>query len=342
MSEVGAEKRGTGIRDRWAIVLAGGSGRRLSPLTADAWGRTVPKQFCALAGERSLLQMALARADRRAPRERQLVVVNQAHEHWWSRELGHLPPENVVVQPADRGTAVGLFLPLLQVHRRDPGAEVVVLPSDHFFAREDILAGALEEATSELARHPGRLLLLGVEAARPDPDLGWIEVGGGDATARARPVAAFREKPPSAEAHRLFERGALINSLIIVAAVEDLMSFFERRSALPEKFRGASREAEAPRDRVASIYSGLDSLDLSTDLLEAATEDLLVLRLDRCGWSDLGTTRSVRECLLRQHPPRLAAVSSCRAPVDLSLPRHPLPDGSGISAEELARFVEML
>lgn len=342
MSRAGATERGTRGRDRWVIVLAGGSGRRLSALTADARGRPVPKQFCALSGERSLLQMALARADRRVPRDRQMVVVDRGHEHWWSRELAGLPPENVVVQPADRGTAVGLFLPLLTVQRRDPEAEVVVLPSDHYFAREDLLAESLDEASAEIARSPGRLLLLGVEASRPDPDLGWIEVGTGGGEEGARPVAAFREKPSPMEARRLFERGALANCLILVAAVEDFLALFELHSVLPERFRELSPEGHLEGEQVARIYSRLAPLDLSADLLEAATERLLVMSLGRCGWSDLGTTRSVRRCLLEQRPPRLAAVDGCRAPVDLSQPRLPRVSCKGISPEELNRFVEML
>ena len=334
--------RGTRRSRRWVVVLAGGSGHRLRELTADARGRPVPKQFCALAGARSLLQMALARADRKAPRERQLVVVNQAHEYWWSRELADLPPENVMVQPSDRGTAVGLFLPLLAIHRRDPSAEVVVLPSDHFFAREDLLDDGLEEASFELARYPGRLVLLGVEATRPDPELGWIEIGARDEVERTHPVTAFREKPSPAEARRLFEGGALANCLILVAAVRDLLTLFERHSPLPERFRELGGEGETTRQRLAEIYAGLEPVDLSADLLETAARELRVLSLGSCGWSDLGTVQGVRECLLRQRPPRLAPISGCRAPVDLSVPRLPLPDCSGISREELNRFVEML
>ncbi len=342
MSAARASDRRKKSRDRWVIVLAGGAGRRLGTLTADALGRRVPKQFCALKGERSLLQMALARANRRAPRERQLVVVNEAHEYWWSRELSGLPPENVVVQPADRGTAVGLFLPLLSLRRRDPRAEVVVLPSDQFFSREDVLADALESASGELDRHPGRVLLLGAEAYRPDPELGWIEFGSADGAARAHPVAAFREKPSADEARRLFERGALANCLILVATLRDLVALYENLSPLPEEFRELGREEKVTRDRLARVYDRLQPLDLSRDLLEAAPDRLMVLPLAGCGWSDLGTARGVRECLLRERPPQLASLSGCRAPVDLSTPRRTGYRFSDISLDELARFVEML
>ncbi len=335
-------REGRRVRERWVIVLAGGAGRRLRMLTADAFGRTVPKQYCALRGERSLLQMALARAERKAPRERQLVVVDRAHEPWWSRELAEFPPENVVVQPADRGTAVGLFLPLATIHCRDPRAEVVVLPSDHYFGREDVLAEGLECASAEIARQPGRPLLLGVETGKPDPELGWIELGAAAGADKARAVASFHEKPSPVVARQLVERGALANCLILVARVEDLLSLFERHSPLPEHFRALFEQGQLPRDELDSLYEALRPLDLSADLLQTAADDLLALPLGRCGWADLGTVNGVRDCLVRQRPPMLASVTGCRAPVDLSAPREPKFTCSERLREELRNFVELL
>src|SRR5574341_1084165 len=97
-----------GASGAWAIVLAAGDGTRLRELTGD-----VPKQFCRLAGERSLLALALARAGRVAARERTLVVVAERHRRWWAGELAGHPAENVLVQPENRGTAAGILLPLL-------------------------------------------------------------------------------------------------------------------------------------------------------------------------------------------------------------------------------------
>lgn len=338
MARAGREREG----QRWVVVLAGGAGRRLRTLTSDAYGRTVPKQYCALRGERSLLQIALARADKQAPRDRQLVVVDRAHEHWWSRELADLPRENVVVQPADRGTAVGLFLPLLAIHRRDPRARVVVLPSDHYFGREDRLAAALKRAAGEIGRRPGGVVLLGVEAAAPDPELGWMELGAVAADSPLHRVVSFHEKPSPGKAAWLFERGALVSSMILVARSEDLLEFFRRHSVLPERFRAPLAHGELAGDELHRIYGALEPVDLSADLLQGAAEELLALRLDGCEWADLGTERAVRRCLLRQRPPALASLTGCRAPVDLSAPRLPRTLCSDLPRDELARFVEML
>src|SRR5262245_31154240 len=107
----------------WAIVLAAGEGKRLRELTMRG-GIDTPKQFCSLRGGRSLLGDALARAARIAPRKRMLVVVAAEHRRFWERELADLPRENVIVQPANRGTAAGVLLPALTVLERDPEARL--------------------------------------------------------------------------------------------------------------------------------------------------------------------------------------------------------------------------
>ena len=81
---------------RWALVLAGGSGTRLASMTIDGNGVAVPKQYCALAGERSLLGDTLARARMLVDGERTVVVVAREHEAFWSRQLPSCAPPHIV------------------------------------------------------------------------------------------------------------------------------------------------------------------------------------------------------------------------------------------------------
>ena len=96
--------------NRWALVLAAGSGTRLQSLTADASGASVPKQFCSLNGGPSLLEEALERAAVAACPEQTIVVVAAEHRRHWQHALTDLRPHNVIVQPRNRGTANGILL----------------------------------------------------------------------------------------------------------------------------------------------------------------------------------------------------------------------------------------
>ncbi len=140
----------------WVLVLAAGEGSRIRHLTTDANGRSVPKQYASLNGETSMLRQTLDRAERIVPRERVAVVVARQHRAFWARELADLPPWNVIVQPRNRGTGLGLLLGLLHIQMRAPGCGLLVLPSDHHVTDEDALHECLLRAVEHAGQTRGR------------------------------------------------------------------------------------------------------------------------------------------------------------------------------------------
>lgn len=280
-------------RERWAIVLAAGEGSRLRSLTAGFGGHAVPKQFCSLTGGESLLRRAIRRAERSVPAERVMVVVAAQHRSWWRPEVVDLPPENVLVQPHNRGTAAGILFALRHVAGRGAGGDVAVLPSDHWVEREWTLQAALEQAFRALAHLPDRLLLLGMTPTAPEADLGWI-LPTAAADRRVQDVLAFREKPPPVEAARLQREGGLVNTFLFVVGVQRLLRLFDEH--LPELVAAMGRLASAGAPRAAG-YAALPAADFSRHLLQAATPALGVLAVPPCGWSDLGTPERVARCV---------------------------------------------
>ena len=165
------------VESPWVILLAGGDGTRLHSLTTTKEGVAIPKQFCSLHGECSLLQESLHRASTIAPRQRICAIVAEQHRQWWQPQLWALPPENIIVQPANRGTAHGILLPLLSVLERDPSAQVVLLPCDHYVADEPVLAESIRNALFHIKVNDAHPVLLGMEPELPDPGLGYIVPG---------------------------------------------------------------------------------------------------------------------------------------------------------------------
>lgn len=274
----------------WALLLAAGDGTRLSEVTRGDDGVPVPKQFCTFGGSTSLLGLARDRARRVVADSRIVTVVSASHERWWRTELPG--GRGVVVQPGNRGTAVGLLVPLLAILERDPDARVWVLPSDHWVRDEETLARCARAAFARTDAEPDRIVLMGIEPDDADSQYGWVlpaeSVRDDDDFS---PVTSFVEKPPATEARRLLERGALWNSFLIVARARALLRLYARRlPGLLATMRRAGRD-------LAAVYAQLPPLDFSKDVLQGSEADLLLQRVPGCGWSDLGTPDRLQACL---------------------------------------------
>ncbi|MGO8972613.1 MAG: sugar phosphate nucleotidyltransferase [Steroidobacteraceae bacterium] len=284
----------------WAIVLAGGEGTRLHSLTTTALGVAVPKQFCSLRGGNCLLLDALKRAESVASPAYICTVVSQQHRHWWGPPLSALPTANIIIQPRNCGTANGILLPLLHIVARDPGARIVVLPSDHHVRDEQVLAAALQRAVRELSTRCEQILLMGMIPDAEDPDLGYIVPGSCDGAVAT--IDRFVEKPPVTLARVLVDAGALWNAFILAARARALVQLFIRR--FPQLVIGmqaaVARGPFTARLTAAAMdfYRDLPEVDFSRNILQGAESVLRVLQVPRCGWSDLGTPRRLAATLL--------------------------------------------
>jgi len=314
-----------GEADTWALVLAAGEGTRLSSLTTAASGKTVPKQFCSLYDGPSLLQAALARAQAVTDDGLVCAVVAQQHRPWWEGALGTLPEANVIAQPRNCGTGNGILLPLFHIIARDPGANVVLLPSDHHVRQESILASVLRQAVEQLRWRSDETILLGLEPEEADSELGYIIPGRSDGRG-ALTVERFVEKPNLSQAQALLERGALWNAFIVVANAQGLLALF--RSRIPEIVNqmqaAVCADLEAGSSGMAAtshLYERLPTVDFSRDIIPGQETNLRVLPVPRCGWSDLGTPKRVAQALQQVPHPQTTRLDLHRVWGHLSLAR---------------------
>jgi mannose-1-phosphate guanylyltransferase len=284
----------------WVIVLAGGDGTRLLPLTTALHGEPMPKQFALLRGELSLLQTTLLRARAVAPWEQVVVVATKSHAHLARAQSAAVGGVTVLEQPANLGTAAGLLLPLSYIRGKDPGARVLVLPSDHHVGRPTLFEETLAELTS-----PGLdqgVVLLGIEPDWPETDYGWI-LPGRQLTTRApllRSVVRFVEKPPPTVAADLLRNGALWNSLVVTGSAEALWALIEER--LPRHAEAFSRLGRhigtaSGQAKIQQVYDDLPRADFSGAVLAQASRQLVVATAPPCEWSDWGTPERVFETL---------------------------------------------
>jgi mannose-1-phosphate guanylyltransferase len=280
----------------WAVVLAGGSGKRLRPVVESMLGESLPKQYCRFRGPDTLLQLAVRRVLPLVPPSRVVVIVATEHRRRAEEQLRGFPDVRIVDQPRDRGTAAGVLLPLTEVLAADPAARVLLAPTDHVFLDEELALRGIAQADRAVADRLAQIVLFGVVPNAPHGDYGWIEVGDALGSGLHR-VDAFREKPGVVRATELQRRGALWNTMILLARGAPLRDLFQRHLPhLDAAFRAYAKVAPRERARfLAQVYEELESFDFSRDLLGRADGLAVHAWPFEVGWSDVGT------------PPRLFA-----------------------------------
>ena len=264
---------------------------RLRSLTRALHGEELPKQYANIVGEQSLLQWTVARALHWSAPEQIVVIVANDREARARSQLASLGALHLVPQPRNVGTGPGILLPLALVIATDPSATVVVLPSDHFVRDEEPFRETIEFSAQQ-ARESGAVVLVGAIPDSPDSQYGWIVPRVGSAGRLY--VECFEEKPSPAAAQRLFEKGALWNTFVLVSSAKRLWelgaAYLPVQSQALEMFCEGSTIQK--RELVWHKYEDLPPGDFSRDVLEHA-DGLEVIPLPECGWSDWGTPERV-------------------------------------------------
>jgi mannose-1-phosphate guanylyltransferase len=274
------------------VVLAGGEGSRLAPLTRALYGTDLPKQFAVLAGERSLLQTTIERAAALTTPDRISVVVTAHHEQLARTQLAPYPGIELIVQPKNLDTGPGMLLPLARILARTCNARVVFLPSDHHVSNDEPIARALRSACNGSLEH--RIALVGVAAIEPEVEYGWI-VPGARLADTAFAVRRFHEKPTPPIADALWRTGGLWNTFISTGPVSELWELARRHlpghAAALQRYALAIGSAGETRALV-DAYASMTPANFSRDVLAHAPA-LAVLPVAGSGWSDWGSPQRV-------------------------------------------------
>ena len=286
-------------KDRYAIVLAGGDGSRLRPLTRAIAGDERPKQFCPILNNSTLLDETRRRVALSISPANTLFSLTEKHRSYFERPLWNVSGESMVVQPENKGTAPAILYSLMRLAKSSPDAVVAFFPSDHYFSDDAAFMGHVDSAFLSAELNPASVVLLGIEADKPETSYGWIEPANslfGDQFGSVSRVARFWEKPTAGVAAELMKKRCLWNSFVMVGSVRAFLAMFEehlpslfRMFAAVERFFGGPEEAEAVR----AIYSWINETNFSSEVLEKAVEELLVLRVGEVGWSDWGEPQRV-------------------------------------------------
>ena len=289
----------------WAVILAGGDGKRLQSMTRAITGDNRPKQFVPVIGRTTLLDQTRRRVALSFEPDRTLIVVTRKHRRFYKPLANEISSNLLVEQPLNKGTAPAILYALLRIATKSPKAIVALFPSDHFFADDEEFMSHVDVATDAVRAQPETVILLGITPFVPETEYGWIEPQPSILASVEKSITRVRkfwEKPSLGLATSLMGRDCLWNSFVMVGRVDALLNM--TRAAMPEMYAAFAAitptfETGAQDKALAELYSQIEDSNFSHQVLAVRPEDLMVMKVGDVGWSDLGEPNRVLSTLAR-------------------------------------------
>jgi mannose-1-phosphate guanylyltransferase len=289
---------------RYAVILAGGSGTRLWPLSRE----DLPKQLVPIGG-RSLLEEAWLRLDGLVPQERRRVCAAERFRDAVAVRVPAVTADRFIGEPEGRDTLAAISLSCALLAREDADAAVAIVTADQVMKPATAFRAALEQGYQLVDKDPRLLVTFGVQPRHAATGFGWLDLGDPlPAAAHARRVSRFREKPPAAEAAAFLAAGPdryLWNSGMFLWRASRFLELVARyEPKVWQAVDGAVLAIGTPgyEKRLADAWAGLRKISVDYGVMEPASRDrdvtIAALPLD-IQWTDVGSWPAYGELLGR-------------------------------------------
>ncbi len=272
-----------------AVILAGGSGSRLWPLSR----QHLPKQFLTLDGKYSLLQTTINRLSPMITADNVLIVTQRALAQGEAYDA--LQPYQTLHEPVGRNTAPAIAVAAAWLMRNGDDPVMVVLPADHIIKNEVAFQQQLGEAIA--AAEQSRLVTFGIQPTRPDTGFGYIKAPHVNSTVM-RDVACFTEKPDLATAEKFIAEGGYYwNSGMFVWRASVILAEIQR--FLPDVYRVIAsiqqtfQQSGDYQAAIAQHFAEMPSISIDYGVLEKSAHVSLIP--SDIGWNDVGSWQAVHE-----------------------------------------------
>lgn len=273
----------------YAVVMAGGAGTRLWPLSS----RDVPKHFLKLFGGRSLIELTVDKLSGHLPAERIIILTSVKYQAVAQQTLPQIPPENFVYEPCLRDTASAIGLAATVLQTRCAEATMIVLTADQIIEPADAFNTAIANAATFLELHPDQLVAFGVAAHSPSTLVGWQKLGEtvDFPGCEVKKIAAFTEKPELQLAQRyLNEGGYCWNSgqfaWKAATIIREIGEHLPEATALLSQI-GEAWNTPARQQALGELFPKMPKGSIDYMVMQKTNNACSILL--PCSWEDMGT-----------------------------------------------------
>lgn len=275
----------TKTKDHFIVILCGGTGPRLWPLSR----ATYPKQFLNIIGDKSLLLQTINRSLSIVKPQNIFVITNYKNVKDIEKTTKNLlPKENIIIEPQKKNTAMAILYATATIKNINPCACITTLPADHYIKDIKKFTADLNK-TSEIANSTNAIVIIGIKATSPNPSYGYI------ATSKTKneylKVNQFIEKPDLKTAQKLINQNCYWNAGIYTFSISTLESEFAKHQ--PEYFKLYSKlicELDSSKS-IEKIYSL--SNNLAIDFAISQKSKNIVLIPASFDWNDVGEWNAI-------------------------------------------------
>jgi len=281
----------------YVMIMAGGTGKRLWPLSR----KKRPKQVLKLIDGQTLLRCCFNRLSPIFDAKHILVLTNAAYVDIVRAELGELPVENVIAEPAVRDTTGAIGLAAAVLAKKDPDATMAVVTADQIIEPAEILQQAIKDALTFVNNNPDNLVTFGIKPTFASTQLGYIKCVNAQKSAGCKnevyTVEDFKEKPDEKTAEKYLDSGQFLwNSGMFVWKAGTVLANLEK--FLPDATEPLQRIAddwgtEKQQQTLCEWFLKLPKISIDYAVMEKA-EKVNAIKLD-CRWFDMGSFNALMD-----------------------------------------------
>ncbi len=283
----------------YAVIMAGGSGKRLWPLSR----AKRPKQVLKLLDGQTLLRKCFERLKPVFDTRNIIVLTNAGYVDVVSENLADLLVDNIIAEPAVRDTASAIGLVSTVLSKYDSDATIAVVTADQIIQPDEVLQQAIKDAFVFVNKNPERMVTFGIKPTFPNTVLGYIKCSEPKKVQgcenKIYSVEAFKEKPDEKTAKQYLEDGQYFwNSGMFVWKAKTILANIEEY--LPQAVEPLAKIRSAwdsPRQQevLKEWFVKLPKISIDYAVMEKA-ENIHAIKLD-CSWLDMGSFAALADII---------------------------------------------